>query len=115
MISDEEIREAIQMDRERIEAGLCWIPVSERLPDESGCCLEVIESETGRRVSFGYFFGPHPYSKLASTWDDDDYDDERVTHWMPLPPLPPACDAYTDDTQALKAAVDKINAGVNPA
>ena len=58
-----------------------WIPVSERLPDESG---EVIGYDAihGIRVMF------YHYSLIYTDW-------KRVTHWMPLPEPPKEDDDET--------------------
>lgn len=63
-----------------------WIPVSERLPEESGDYL----------VAF-YWGGISKigYSKKHGEWNNDDSLDHDlanamrdITHWMPLPPKP---------------------------
>lgn len=62
-----------------------WIPVSERLPEESGEYNVMIKGAE-RATSLWY-------SQLSNGWynfDDDDYKEpyDDVTHWMPLPEAP---------------------------
>ena len=60
-----------------------WIPVSERLPEETGyekyLCLD---KEYGRRV--------YGFTSPSFWWYPEDMEDRTgyVTHWMPLPEPP---------------------------
>ena len=55
-----------------------WIPVTERLPEQSGWLLTFGQQ---RKTAVVYF------SCDECWYDDDDYDIE-VTHWMPMPQAP---------------------------
>lgn len=72
-----------------IEAGYrrrrCWIPVEERLPEDSCECLAVSRDGTMYLLYYS-----HRYKAFNAT-DDDDGDRWKLggfTHWMPLPELP---------------------------
>lgn len=59
-----------------------WASVAERLPDDEALVLIALNDDD---VWTGY--------RNAGTWcypDRTPIDAERVTHWMPLPPLPGA-------------------------
>lgn len=63
-----------------------WIPVSERLPKESGYYLVnvYIEDCCFSEVSICWFAHSDDYSITAGEWREC-ADDELVTAWMPLP------------------------------
>ena len=58
--------------------ALRWIPVTERLPEDSEYCLVSIGDE--RRIARELF--------CADINGGGDFMVSRVTHWMPLPPAP---------------------------
>lgn len=55
----------------------CWIPVTERLPEEDGCYLVAVKNDHQRR-----------YSKTAWFSHGSWFARQDVTHWMPLPQPP---------------------------
>lgn len=70
-----------------------WIPCSERLPEEDGEYLALIDG-TAHRIHFAPNYKQFGYWNM--TWDiatlaavDTEWDAfETVTHWMPLPEPP---------------------------
>ena len=60
-----------------LASKLCWIPVTERLPEEDGCYLVAVKNDHKRR-----------YSKTAWFSYDSWFTRQDVTHWMPLPQPP---------------------------
>lgn len=60
-----------------------WISVAERLPATYATVLLTID---GKHITTGEYIR----SLSCFSWDthDDETDDSRVTHWMPLPPPP---------------------------
>lgn len=62
----------------------CWIPVTERLPEESERVL--VACEDG--VSFGFFEEIIADDEFVKEWHDMMYYPISVTHWMPLPEPP---------------------------
>lgn len=62
-----------------------WIPVSDRLPDESGrywCYVKELND-----LGFSYFQWNCAYHKEENRWSDSRAD-MRVTHWKPIPSPP---------------------------
>lgn len=78
------IANAIRQQVERPKGK--WIPVSERLPEESGYYLVnvFIEDCYFSEVCVRWFAHPDDYSITAGEWREC-ADDELVTAWMPLP------------------------------
>ena len=72
-----------------VKSQLRWIPVEERLPDEIGNYLVVINCPRGRWDEICTFYGGKEwvsideYAEIATKW---------VTHWMPLPDPPKEVD-----------------------
>ena len=62
-----------------------WIPVSERLPENS---KDVLVWGSGYAVHIAW------YVPTFNEWrtNEYDYDDGEVTHWMPLPEPPKECE-----------------------
>lgn len=60
-----------------------WIGVKDRLPE---AYVEVLLVLDGKHVTTGEYM----HSLSCFTWEphDDELDDSKVTHWMPLPPAP---------------------------
>ena len=59
-----------------------WIPITERMPDNTDDCLVYIPSD-GVELAFRL------YGDIsADTWDSDSGFISGVTHWMPMPPAP---------------------------
>lgn len=69
--------------------GQGWVPVSERLPDEGEYvwCAGKHDLQVTSKFSAGRFCG---YVESIESWEYDLTD--KVTHWMPLPPLPKSSD-----------------------
>ena len=78
-----------------------WIPVTERLPEESGCYLVVVadHEDEGKSIVLNAWFNTNvynlPFGKCDLGWtllyefyDLTDGLREYITHWMPLPDLP---------------------------
>ena len=63
-----------------------WIPVTERLPIFD----KVVQITDGVNVGHGYLEGVRSTSGIAYMWQSPfcDIDEERITHWMPLPKPP---------------------------
>jgi hypothetical protein len=64
-----------------------WVSVKERLPVVYETVL--VAFQWAETVSIGCFLGPG----MGWHWDETDNEepDDTVTHWMPLPALPPTC------------------------
>ena len=61
-----------------------WVPVTERLPEDSGYYLVVHQNKYNGSISIA--FEMYIKCKIGEWWENDyAYD---VTHWMPLPELP---------------------------
>lgn len=60
-----------------------WIPVSERLPDEKGHYLTVVKAVLDGALVRSQLYKPSAH-KAFSGWTHN-----PVTHWQPLPQLPP--------------------------
>jgi hypothetical protein len=69
-----------------LESMIKWIPVSERLPEEDNRYLivysRVIKGELGMSRIY-----VSDYDACNSKWINL-FNDVKVTHWLPLPPLP---------------------------
>ena len=61
-----------------------WVPVTERLPEDSGYYLVVHRNKYNGSISIA--FEMYIKCKIGEWWENDyAYD---VTHWMPLPEMP---------------------------
>ena len=61
-----------------------WVPVTEKLPEDSGYYLVVHRNKYNGSISIA--FEMYIKCKIGEWWENDyAYD---VTHWMPLPELP---------------------------
>lgn len=61
-----------------------WVPVTERLPEDSGYYLVVHQNKYNGSISIA--FEMYIKCKIGEWWENDyAYD---VTHWMPLPEPP---------------------------
>jgi len=56
-----------------------WIPVTERVPEKSGCYLVIVNDGLNNPVC-------EIISYRNSLWNI--FDHEKVTHWMELPEMP---------------------------
>ena len=56
-----------------------WIPCSERLPEQSGDYLVLLDYEFSTSITVSYFYG-----KDTGDWHHGDW----VSAWMPLPTKP---------------------------
>lgn len=70
-----------------------WIPVEERLPEEGKRCL--LYTPCDGILCVGYYDGkeewPHRHKwRLVTAMRSTQTLTKKVTHWMPLPPSPPA-------------------------
>lgn len=75
------------------EAQQRWIPVTEKVPEESGLVLGCMKDTLNIYICY--------YKKsrnLFQVWGAgrDPYEDMKVTHWMPLPE-PPAQEGGQDE------------------
>ena len=74
-----------------LEASLCWIPVSERLPNED-YCIAIVEYLSGHRtrklLRFENNRGFGLYDMESDNIDGWVNYNDNVTHWMPLPNPP---------------------------
>ena len=75
-------REAHRMAIEALE-GNQWIPVGERLPEESGWCLAF--SEQGNWHALHYSARHKAFNAFDELRNDAEV---RCSHWMPLPDSP---------------------------
>jgi hypothetical protein len=72
-----------------------WIPVTERLPDQMGhyICVMDVEPDAGARIEI-VFYAIREYGSMAierTGWGKPilhDWANNTVTHWMSLPELP---------------------------
>ena len=62
---------AVAQERQR------WIPVTERLPDQ---CMDILVSYRDRHILMG--------TAMCDDWIEEDLEDGKITHWMPLPEPP---------------------------
>lgn len=66
-----------------------WIPVSERLPEESGRYLTYIVNEYDEELQYimtaDYIARPSPIEGLSPWTVDDECASDNVVAWMPLP------------------------------
>ena len=61
-----------------------WVPVTEKLPEDSGYYLVVHRNKYNGSISIA--FEMYIKCKIGEWWENDyAYD---VTHWMPLPEMP---------------------------
>ena len=60
---------------------MTWIKVSEQLPDNG----DYILMTDGRQTTLGWFKPATKKFTQVNTWEDLT---NKITHWMPLPPLP---------------------------
>lgn len=70
-----------------LEAAQRWIPVSERLPEDTERMLTIVcdAFEDTTAISILQHYGDGDWF----SWDSGRY---VVTHWMPLPELPKECE-----------------------
>lgn len=61
-----------------------WISVSDRLPSESGEYIVHVKNLTGRIK----YFNPVFVASFYCGWNFQAWEDNVVTHWMPLPEPP---------------------------
>lgn len=64
-----------------------WIPVDEKVPEPYETVIVSVATRNGYEepVSFETVAS---YERRSATWDVTKTDDERVTHWMPMPEPP---------------------------
>ena len=65
-----------------------WISVNDRLPEKCGEYIVFVKNLTGRIA----YFNPVFVASFYYTWNFQAWEDNVVTHWMPLP-APPKEDA----------------------
>ena len=54
-----------------------WVPVTERLPDQ---CMDILVSYRDGHILMG--------TAMCDDWIEEDLEDGKITHWMPLPDVP---------------------------
>lgn len=64
---------AVLQEREK------WVPVTERLPDQ---CMDILVSYRDGHILMG--------TAMCDDWIEEDLEDGKITHWMPLPDGPEA-------------------------
>ena len=62
---------AVLQEREK------WVPVTERLPDQ---CMDILVSYRDGHILMG--------TAMCDDWIEEDLEDGKITHWMPLPEPP---------------------------
>lgn len=60
-----------------LQEKIRWIPVEERLPDQ---CIDVLVRYRDKHVLLG--------TAMCDDWIEEDLEDGKITHWMPLPEPP---------------------------
>lgn len=81
------IKEALYVACRALEQEPRWIPVTERLPEDSGEYLVSVidrEDEGYKQVGVAWFAHPTDYNIKDGEWRELMIDEE-VTAWMPLP------------------------------
>ena len=76
---------AVLQEREK------WVPVTERLPEDSNDVLAVVFGRPMRNIELIGALHIAAYCGSDAGWyvpEYPDWDDPRVTHWMPLPDVP---------------------------
>lgn len=61
---------AVLQEREK------WVPVTERLPDQ---CMDILVCYRDGHILMG---------TAIRLWIEEDLEDGKITHWMPLPDVP---------------------------
>lgn len=64
---------AVLQEREK------WVPVTERLPDQR---MDILVSYRDGHILMG--------TAMCDDWIEEDLEDGKITHWMPLPDVPEA-------------------------
>lgn len=54
-----------------------WVPVTERLPDQ---CMDILVVYRDGHILMG--------TAMCDDWIEEDLEDRKITHWMPLPDGP---------------------------
>lgn len=62
---------AVLQEREK------WVPVTERLPDQ---CMDILVVYRDGHILMG--------TAMCDDWIEEDLEDRKITHWMPLPDGP---------------------------
>jgi hypothetical protein len=62
---------AVLQEREK------WVAVTERLPDQ---CMDILVSYRDGHILMG--------TAMCDDWIEEDLEDGKITHWMPLPDVP---------------------------
>ena len=62
---------AVLQEREK------WVPVTERLPDQ---CMDILVGYRDGHILMG--------TAMCDDWIEEDLEDRKITHWMPLPDGP---------------------------
>ena len=81
-------------------ATVQWIPVTERLPDNDDFVLVVASGQAGNiRLDNAFELGQFSMSEgwILEMWPE--WEDPKVTHWMPLPEPPEAEAAQEEVTR----------------
>ena len=74
-----------------------WISITDRLPEEEGDYLVIMENNVsmfGKVRHFRVYSINHFYPDTVEWYDDDDVITFDVTHWMALPPMPKDTEQY---------------------